>query len=80
MAAVLIADPQALQRLGLPVSLESHPALIAAGQAKAGLESLCTTVELRPGVVLMSLRLPGTDGIEITRWIVASSRRHLCRS
>jgi DNA-binding NarL/FixJ family response regulator len=75
MITVLIADDQPLQRLGFRMLLESNPDTEVVGEARNGAEAVRQTTELRPDVVLMDVRMPGLDGIEATRRIVAEGGR-----
>jgi DNA-binding NarL/FixJ family response regulator len=68
---VLVADDQELVRVGLRVLLDSEPDLTVVGQAADGLETVRLARSLRPDVVLMDVRMPGVDGIEATRRILA---------
>lgn len=68
---VLIADDQDLVRLGLRALVESEDGLELAGEAADGLRAVELAREVRPDVVLMDVRMPGIDGIEATRRIVA---------
>ncbi len=72
MTTVLIADDQALVRVGLRKILESEPELSVAGEASDGEEAVEAVRRLRPDVVLMDIRMPVLDGIEATRRIVAT--------
>jgi DNA-binding NarL/FixJ family response regulator len=69
MTSVLLADDQAMVRSGLRMILELR-GLDVVGEAADGAEAVTLAVELAPDVVLMDVRMPGTDGIEATRRIV----------
>ncbi|MFB6555749.1 response regulator [Streptomyces sp. NPDC056405] len=75
MTTVLIADDQPLQRFGFRMLLESQDDMTVVGEAANGAEAARMTAELRPDVVLMDVRMPGLDGIEATRRIVAAGSR-----
>ncbi|MFB9234293.1 response regulator [Plantactinospora siamensis] len=71
MIRVLIADDQDLVRLGLRTLLENEDGMALAGEAADGLAAVAAARAERPDVVLMDVRMPGIDGIEATRRIVA---------
>ena len=69
---VLVADDQALVRVGLRTILENEPDIEVVGEAADGVAAYELTRTHRPDVVLMDVRMPVVDGIEGTRRIVAS--------
>ncbi|MDX6698604.1 MAG: hypothetical protein QOE65_2001 [Solirubrobacteraceae bacterium] len=71
MIRVLIADDQALIRGGLRVLLEAEPDIEVVGEAPDGEAAHAQARSLRPDVILMDIRMPGVDGVEATRRIVA---------
>ena len=70
---VLIADDHPLFRDGLAALLRASPGTGLAGAATTGTEAVELARQAQPDVVLMDLRLPGLNGIEATRQIVADS-------
>ncbi|HET9080923.1 MAG TPA: response regulator transcription factor [Trebonia sp.] len=71
MISVLVADDQELVRLGLRALIASEDDLNLAGEAADGLTVVAQARRLRPDVVLMDIRMPGIDGLEATRRIIA---------
>ena len=69
MTRVLLADDQDLVRSGLRMILELAGVDVV-GEARDGAEAADLAAELLPDVVLMDVRMPGTDGVEATRRIV----------
>lgn len=74
MTRVLVVDDQDMVRTGLRMILELA-GLDVVGEAADGAAAVALVEELAPEVVLMDLRMPGTDGVEATRRIVASGAR-----
>jgi DNA-binding NarL/FixJ family response regulator len=70
--SVLVADDQPLLRRGFRMILEAQDGLTVAGEAGDGAEAVDLARRCQPDVVLMDIRMPGTDGIEATRLITAS--------
>ena len=72
MISVLLADDQPLLRRGFRMILEAEDGVTVAGEAGDGAEAVELARRVRPDVVLMDIRMPGTDGIEATRRITAA--------
>ncbi|MFE3558076.1 response regulator [Streptomyces sp. NPDC059193] len=72
MPSVLVVDDQFLIRSGLAALLTAAPGFELAGEAADGEEAVRLAAETRPDVVLMDIRMPGTDGIEATERILAA--------
>jgi DNA-binding NarL/FixJ family response regulator len=69
MTTLLIADDQALVRVGLRKILDNQPEMAVVGEAADGEEAVEAARRLRPDVALMDIRMPLLDGIEATRRI-----------
>lgn len=66
---VLVVDDHALHRDGTRRILEQHPDLRVVGDTASGERALALVAQLHPDVVLMDIRLPGMNGVEVTRRI-----------
>jgi DNA-binding NarL/FixJ family response regulator len=64
---LLVVDDDPLVRSALVLMLGGQPDLIVVGEAGDGREALRKVDELRPGVVLMDIRMPRMSGLEATR-------------
>ena len=64
---ILLADDHGVLRAGLRALLNSEADLDVVGEAASGDEALRLAAELRPGIVLLDLNMPGPGGIEVTR-------------
>ncbi|MFC9753720.1 response regulator [Streptomyces sp. NPDC056921] len=71
MIKVLIVDDQALVRGGFRVLIDSEPDMTVVGEAGDGASAAELARTTRPDVVLMDVQMPGVDGIEGIRRIVA---------
>ncbi|MEV4512318.1 response regulator transcription factor [Dactylosporangium sp. NPDC049525] len=70
MIGVVLADDQALVRMGLRVLIEREADLALLGEAADGHEALALVRRTKPDVVLLDIRMPGPDGLQVLREIV----------
>jgi DNA-binding NarL/FixJ family response regulator len=69
---LLLADDQALVRGGFRLILDAEPDLEVVAEAEDGRRAVELAVATRPDVALMDVRMPGLDGIEATRRLLAA--------
>lgn len=68
---VLLVDDHAMFRAGIKALLEAEGRVTVVGEASTGDEAVDRARELKPDVVVMDLSMPGSNGLEATRRIVA---------
>ena len=68
---VLLVDDHAMFRAGIKALLETESRITVVGEASTGDEAVDRARELKPDVVVMDLSMPGSNGLEATRRIVA---------
>jgi DNA-binding NarL/FixJ family response regulator len=70
--SVLVTDDQPVFREVAARLLAATPGFVCVGEAESGAETLRLAAELQPDLVLLDVRMPGMDGIETARWLLAS--------
>ena len=74
MIRVVLADDQALVRAGFKALLDAQDDIEVVGEAGDGDEAVRLARALNPDMVLMDIRMPGTDGLAATRAITGDDR------
>jgi DNA-binding NarL/FixJ family response regulator len=64
---VVVADDQDMVRTGLAMILGAQPDVDVVGEAADGVAAVDMATRLRPDVLLVDIRMPGLDGVEVTR-------------
>ena len=67
MIRVLIADDQEMVRAGFRMILETQDDIEVVADVPDGVSAVRMARELRPDVCLLDIRMPGMDGLEVTR-------------
>jgi DNA-binding NarL/FixJ family response regulator len=73
LLSIFICDDHPVFRNGLRGLLSAMPDMEVIGEATTGEEAVIRASELQPDVILMDIKMPGTNGIEATRKIVRQS-------
>jgi DNA-binding NarL/FixJ family response regulator len=73
--SVILVDDQPLLRKGFRMVLEEEPGIVIVGEASDGAAAVDLVTCHHPDVVVMDVRMPGMDGIEATRAIIAAEPR-----
>ncbi|MFG2075375.1 response regulator [Nonomuraea maritima] len=74
MIRVLVVDDEELVRSGLRLILEAAGDIVVVGEARDGAEAVSAVRRLRPEVVLMDVRMPGTDGLTAAGRVLTEPR------
>jgi DNA-binding NarL/FixJ family response regulator len=69
--SLVVADDHEVVRAGFAALLDTQPDFSVLGTAADGADAVAACRELRPNVVLMDIRMPGTDGISATQQLTA---------
>jgi DNA-binding NarL/FixJ family response regulator len=70
---VLVADDHEVARKGIRALLESHPGWEVCCEAANGRDAVSDTFRLKPDVVLLDIAMPGLNGLDATRQILAEA-------
>jgi DNA-binding NarL/FixJ family response regulator len=71
---VLIAEDQDMVRTGFRLILEAQPDVDVVADVPDGISAVQTAMELMPQVCLVDVRMPGLDGLEVTRRLAPHTR------
>ncbi|MFH8406199.1 response regulator [Streptomyces sp. NPDC018019] len=74
--SVVIADDQEMVRMGFRMILESRPDIKVLADVVDGAAALSAVERLRPDVLLLDIRMPKVDGLEVTRRLAERSAAH----
>lgn len=73
---ILVADDQRDIRIGFRMILDAQPDMRTVGEAADGADAIDCARRLRPDVVLADIRMPGPDGLEVTRVLAGPDAAH----
>ncbi|MEV7728389.1 response regulator [Streptomyces sp. NPDC101733] len=74
---VVIADDQEMVRTGFRMILESQPDIEVVADVVDGEAALAAVAEHRPDVLLLDIRMPKLDGLEVTRRLAGQDTPHI---
>jgi DNA-binding NarL/FixJ family response regulator len=72
---IVVADDQENVRAGFRLVLDSQPDMSVVGEASTGTAALELAGRLKPDVVVADVRMPGMDGLELTRRLAGTGPR-----
>jgi DNA-binding NarL/FixJ family response regulator len=75
MISVMLVDDDELMRAGIGLILDRADGIDVVGEAADGTSALAVAEATTPDVVLMDIRMPGTDGIEATKEMTSRGSR-----
>ncbi len=67
--SIVLVDDHPVVRKGLRALLEAEPDLSVVGEAASGQEAIDLVERLKPALLIVDLRMPGLDGLEVTRQV-----------
>jgi DNA-binding NarL/FixJ family response regulator len=76
---VLVADDQEMVRAGFRLIIQAQPGLVVVGEAGTGVDAVELARRLRPDVVLVDIRMPELDGLQVTRLLAGPDVADPCR-
>ncbi|RJQ73761.1 DNA-binding response regulator [Pseudonocardiaceae bacterium YIM PH 21723] len=74
MISVLIADDQEMVRVGFRMILEKQQDITVVADVPDGIAAVTAARELKPDVCLLDIRMPGMDGLEVTKKLAGSTK------